>query len=145
MKIIVGCDHGGYALKGKIMEHLAAKGIEVEDYGTDCDKPVDYPDYAEKVAKAVAAGKAPLGILICGTGIGMSIAANKVDGIRAALCDNCYSAQKAKEHNDANIICLGARVLGPGLAEQIVDTFLASSFLGTHHILRLEKIAKLEK
>jgi len=127
------------------MEHLAAKGIEVEDYGTDCDKPVDYPDYAEKVAKAVAAGKAPLGILICGTGIGMSIAANKVDGIRAALCDNCYSAQKAKEHNDANIICLGARVLGPGLAEQIVDTFLASSFLGTHHILRLEKIAKLEK
>ena len=145
MKIIVGCDHGGYALKGKMMEHLAAKGIEVEDYGTDCDKPVDYPDYAEKVAKAVAAGKAPLGILICGTGIGMSIAANKVDGIRAALCDNCYSAQKAKEHNDANIICLGARVLGPGLAEQIVDTFLASSFLGTHHILRLEKIAKLEK
>ena len=145
MKIIVGCDHGGYALKGKIMEHLAAKGIEVEDYGTDCDKPVDYPDYAEKVAKAVAAGKAPLGILICGTGIGMSIAANKVDGIRAALCDNCYSAQKAKEHNDANIICLGARVLGSGLAEQIVDTFLASSFLGTHHILRLKKIAKLEK
>jgi ribose 5-phosphate isomerase B len=108
-------------------------------------KPVDYPDYAAKVAKDVAAGKAPVGILICGTGIGMSIAANKVHGIRAALCDNCYSAQKAKEHNDANIICLGARVLGFGLAEQIVDTYLASSFLGTHHVQRIEKIMNLEK
>jgi ribose 5-phosphate isomerase B len=145
MKILIGCDHGGYALKLKIKEHLLSKGIEVEDYGTDSEKPVDYPDFAEKVAKDVAAGKAPVGILICGTGIGMSIAANKVHGIRAALCDNCYSAQKAKEHNDANIICLGARVLGFGLAEQIVDTYLASSFLGTHHVQRIEKIMNLEK
>ena len=145
MKIIIGCDHGGYDLKLQIIEHLTTKGIEVEDYGTNSDKPVDYPDYAEKVAKAVAAGKAPLGILICGTGIGMSIAANKVDGVRAALCDNCYSAQKAKEHNNANVICLGARVLGKGLALQIIDTFLASSFLGEYHTVRVEKIMNLEK
>ncbi len=145
MKIIIGCDHGGYGLKSQIIEHLTSQGIEVEDYGTNSDKPVDYPDYAEKVAKAVAAGKAPLGILICGTGIGMSIAANKVDGVRAALCDNCYSAQKAKEHNNANVICLGARVLGKGLALQIIDTFLASSFLGEYHTVRVEKIMNLEK
>ena len=145
MKIIIGCDHGGYDLKLQIIEHLTTKGIEVEDYGTNSENPVDYPDYAEKVAKAVVAGQAPLGILICGTGIGMSIAANKVDGVRAALCDNCYSAQKAREHNDANIICLGARVLGKGLALQVIDTFLASSFLGTYHALRVEKIMNLEK
>lgn len=145
MKIIMGCDHGGYELKLKLKAHLIEQGHEVEDYGTDSEASVDYPNYAEKVAKAVAAGKAQQGILICGTGLGMSIAANKVDGIRAALCDNCYSAQKAREHNNANIMCLGARVLGFGLAEQIVDTYLATDFLGGHHAPRVEKIMNLEK
>ncbi len=145
MKIVIACDHGGYSLKEKLKVHLEEKGHEVEDYGTDSEKAVDYPDYAKLVGLAIAEGKAEQGILICGTGIGMSIAANKIDGVRAALCDNCYSAQKAREHNDANVMCLGARVLGYGLAEQIVDTYLTTAFLGGHHSGRVTKIMNLEK
>lgn len=145
MKIIIGSDHGGYSLKEKLIKHLVEKGYEVEDYGTTNEESVDYPDYAQKVGEAVASGKAEQGILVCGTGIGMSIAANKVKGVRAALCDNCYSAQKAREHNNANVMCLGERVLGYGLAEQIVDTYLATDFLGGRHAKRVEKIMNIEK
>lgn len=145
MKIIIGSDHGGFSLKEHLKQYLVAKGHEVEDYGTTNEESVDYPDYAQKVGEAVAAGKAEQGILVCGTGIGMSIAANKVKGVRAALCDNCYSAQKAREHNNANVMCLGERVLGRGFAEQIVDTYLATDFLGGRHAKRVEKIMNIEK
>jgi ribose 5-phosphate isomerase B len=107
MKLAIGCDHGGYNLKERLKKYLQDKKIEVVDCGTNSTERVDYPDYAEKVGKMVAGGKVDRGILVCGTGIGMSIAANKVKGIRAAVCGDCYSAQKAREHNDANILCLG--------------------------------------
>lgn len=145
MKIMIGCDHGGFELKQVLIKYLQDKGYEVEDAGSYTPERVDYPDYAEKVGKAVAAGKAEQGILICGTGLGMSIAANKIHGIRAAVCGDCYSAEKAREHNNANILCLGARVLGTGLAEQIVDAYLGASFLGSYHTQRVEKIMALEK
>ena len=145
MKIIIGCDHGGFELKEILKKYLTDKGYNVEDYGIHQYERVDYPDYAQKVGEAVAAGKAEQGILVCGTGIGMSIAANKVRGIRAALCGDCYSAAKAREHNNANILCLGGRVLGSGLAEQIVDAYLGASFLGSYHEERVRKIMALEK
>lgn len=145
MRIMIGCDHGGFELKEVLKEYLADKGYDVDDAGTFTKERIDYPDMAEKVGENVAAGEADLGILVCGTGIGMSIAANKIHGIRAALCGDCYSAQKAREHNNANIICLGGRVLGTGLAEQIVDSFLNASFLGSYHETRVEKIMALEK
>ncbi len=145
MKIMIGCDHGGFELKQVLIKYLQDKGYEVEDAGSYTPERVDYPDYAEKVGKAVAAGKAEQGILICGTGLGMSIAANKIHGIRAAVCGDCYSAEKTRQHNNANILCLGARVLGTGLAEQIVDAYLGASFLGSYHTQRVEKIMALEK
>ena len=145
MKLAIGCDHGGYNLKEKLKKYLQEKNIEVVDCGTNSTERVDYPDYAEKVGKIVAAGKVDRGILVCGTGIGMSIAANKVKGIRAAVCGDCYSAQKAREHNDANIICLGERVVGFGLAEQILDTYLNNEFLCSYHTARVEKIMNIEK
>ena len=145
MKIAIGCDHGGYSLKEKLKAHLLERKLEVIDCGTNNPDRVDYPDYAEKVGKMVASGEVERGVLICGTGIGMSIAANKVKGVRAALCGDCYSAQKAREHNDANIICMGERVTGPGLAEQILDTYLDNKFLGSYHTARVEKIMKIEQ
>ena len=145
MKLAIGCDHGGYNLKERLKSYLQDKHIEVVDCGTNSTERVDYPDYAEKVGKMVASGQADRGILVCGTGIGMSIAANKVKGIRAAVCGDCYSAQKAREHNDANILCLGERVVGFGLAEQILDTYLNNEFLGSYHTARVEKIMKIEK
>jgi ribose 5-phosphate isomerase B len=145
MKLAIGCDHGGYNLKEKLKKYLQEKNIEVVDCGTNSTERVDYPDYAEKVGKIVAAGEVDRGILVCGTGIGMSIAANKVKGIRAAVCGDCYSAQKAREHNDANILCLGERVVGFGLAEQILDTYLNNEFLGSYHTARVEKIMNIEK
>ena len=145
MKIVIGCDHGGFALKQDVIKHLKDKGYEVEDLGSYTPDRVDYPDYAKKVGEAVAAGKAEQGILICGTGLGMSIAANKIHGIRAAVCSDCYSAEKAREHNNANVLCMGARVLGSGLALQIVDAYLGASFLGSYHTLRVQKIMDLEK
>lgn len=145
MKLAIGCDHGGYHLKETLKKYLQDKNIEVVDCGTNSTDRVDYPDYAEKVGKMVAAGTVERGILVCGTGLGMSIAANKVKGIRAAVCGDCYSAQKAREHNDANILCLGERVVGFGLAEQILDTYLDSKFLGSYHTLRVEKIMNIEK
>lgn len=124
----IGCDHGGYTLKLEIMEHLKKRGIEYKDFGCDSEAAVDYPVYARSVANAVVNGECDRGILICGTGIGISIAANKIKGIRAALCSDCFSAEATRLHNDANILAMGARVVGPGLALKIVDTFLDTPF-----------------
>lgn len=141
--LAIGCDHGGYALKCEVMKHLTERGIEFKDLGCD-GETVDYPDIAEKVCEAVADKSAERGILICGTGIGMSMAANRIKGIRAALCGDCYSARLTRLHNDANVLCMGARVIGAGLALQIVDEFLDTGFEGGRHAKRVEKIMKLE-
>ena len=126
--IALGSDQGGYGLKQEVIKHLEEKGMEYKDYGSYDEKSCDYPVYAKKVANAIVAGECDRGILICGTGIGISIAANKVKGIRAALCHDVFSAQATREHNDANILAMGARVIGPGLALKIVDTFLETEF-----------------
>jgi len=139
--IAIGSDHGGFALKAAIIKHLEAKGLEYQDYGTYSEASCDYPEFGKAVAEAVAAGECEKGILICGTGIGISITANKVKGIRAALCGDCFSAQATREHNDANILALGARVTGEGLALKIVDTFLETPFSNDpRHIRRIAKI-----
>lgn len=143
MKIALGSDHGGYELKLEIMKHLEKKGVDFEDFGTYSKESCDYPDYAEKVAEGVVSKKFDFGILVCGTGIGISIAANKVPGIRAALCSDTFSAHACREHNDANILALGQRVIGPGLALDIVDTFLNSTFEGGRHAGRIKKIDEL--
>ncbi len=145
MKIGIGCDHGGVNHKEAIKEHLTAIGHEVIDYGTERDVPADYPDIAEKVSRAYLGGKFDRGILICGTGIGMSIAANKIDGIRAAHVTDTFSARMSREHNNAQIICLGERITGPGLAIDIVDAYLKSEFAGGRHRRRVDKIMNLEK
>lgn len=145
MKIAMGADHGGFSLKETIKQHLEEQGHEVLDLGTYDTASCHYPVYAEKVARAVAAGQAERGILVCGTGIGMSIAANKISGIRAAAVSDCFTAQATREHNDANILCLGERTVGPGLAMRIVDTYLAAQFQGGRHQTRLDMIAALEK
>lgn len=142
--IAIGCDHGGFELKGHIMEHLKEKGIEFKDYGTYSEESVDYPDCAKPVCEAVQNGTAERGILICGTGIGISIAANKYKGIRAALCSDVYSAKMSKQHNNANIICLGGRVTGRELAFMIVDTWLETKFEGGRHENRIAKIHAAE-
>jgi ribose 5-phosphate isomerase B len=144
MRIAVGADHGGYQLKQEIAEYLIAQGHQVQDYGIHSAEPADYPDVAALVARAVAAGEAERAILICGTGIGMSLAANKIPGIRAAVCTDCYMARMAREHNDAQILCLGGRVLGTGSALEIVQTFLNSEFSGGRHARRVDKIMALE-
>ncbi len=145
MKIAIANDHAGVEYKNLLAKHLTEKGYDIINFGTDTALSVDYPDYAEKVAKAVQNKTADLGILICGTGIGMSIAANKFKGIRAALCGDCYSAEFTRKHNDANVLCLGARVLGCDLMIKIADTFLSASFEGGKHALRLDKIHNFEK
>lgn len=144
MKIGLGSDHGGFELKKEIKDHLLAKGIEVVDYGTNSLDSVDYPDYGKKVAEAVINQEVDRGIIICGTGIGISIAANKVKGIRCALCGDTYSARMSREHNDANMLALGARVLGLGLALEIVDTWLSSEFQAGRHEIRVNKISDIE-
>lgn len=137
----IGSDHGGFELKEIIKKHLESRGEQYRDYGTYSEASCDYPVYGRAVAKAVAAGDCDRGIIICGTGIGISIAANKVPGIRAALCSDCFSAQATREHNDANILALGARVLGQGLALKIVDTFLDTPFSGDErHSRRISMI-----
>ena len=142
--IAVGSDHGGYELKEKLLKYLQKGGYEVEDFGTFSSESVDYPDIAEKVADAVAGGAAQCGILVCGTGIGVSIAANKVHGIRAAHCTDPYSARMAKEHNNANILTLGGRITGEELAYEIVQAYLQAEFQGGRHSRRVEKIMALE-
>lgn len=142
--LAIGCDHGGFELKEHILKHLKNKGLEVKDFGCYDENSVDYPDIAEKVGRAVSSGECESGILICGTGIGISIAANKIKGIRAALCSDVYSAKMTKEHNNANIICMGGRVIGRELAFMIVDTWLEAEFQGGRHQARIEKIHALE-
>ena len=141
MKIAVGSDHGGFALKEAVKKHLEAKGIEVEDFGCYSTESVDYAVYGAKVAHCVADGKADYGVLVCSTGIGISIAANKVKGIRCALCGDVFSAKATREHNDANILAMGARVTGPGLALEIVKAFLETPFSNDErHIRRIKQI-----
>ena len=141
MKLAIGADHGGYALKTFILKYLTEQGHECVDYGCDSPERCDYPVYGERVARAVAGGECELGVLICGTGIGISLAANRVPGIRAAVCSEPYSAQLTREHNNANIICFGARVVGEGTAMTIVDAFLAAKFQGGRHA---ERVAMLD-
>lgn len=139
--IAIGSDHGGFELKKEVMAHLDARGLEYKDFGTYSDASCDYPVYGKAVAKAVASGECERGIIICGTGIGISIAANKVHGIRAALCGDCFSAEATRQHNDANVLALGARVVGSGLALKIVDTFLDTPFSnGERHLRRISMI-----
>lgn len=146
MKIAIACDHAAPLLKAKVAEHLTSQGYEVDDYGTDSADAVDYPDYALKVALAVSEKRADLGILICGTGIGMSIAANKVKGIRCALCSDTFSAHATREHNDANILAFGERVVGGGLALDIVDAFVKTPFSkAARHQARIDKITAIEE
>ena len=139
--IALGSDHGGFALKQEVIKHLEARGLEYKDYGTYSDASCDYPVYGKAVAHAVADGECEKGIIICGTGIGISITANKVPGVRAALCGDCFSAEMMRLHNDANILAMGARVVGPGLALKIVDTFLDTPFSGDErHVRRINMI-----
>ena len=139
--IAIGSDHGGYALKKALMAHLDKRGLEYKDFGTYSDASCDYPVYGKAVAHAVASGECERGILICSTGIGISITANKVPGIRAALCGDCFSAEATRLHNDANILCMGARVVGDGLAFKIMDTFLDTPFSNEErHIRRISQI-----
>lgn len=141
--IALGCDHGGYELMQEVKAHLTKRGFEYKDFGCYSTESVDYPQYGRAAAKAVASGECECGILICGTGIGISIAANKVPGIRCALCTDCFMAQATKEHNDANMLAFGARVVGPGLALKIVDTFLDTPFSNDERHKR--RIAQIEK
>lgn len=140
--IAIGCDHGAVDLKNQLKEHLDKKGIAYKDFGCNTSESCDYPIYAHKVTDAILSGECELGILLCGTGIGMSIAANKVKGIRAALCGDCFSAQVTREHNDSNVLCIGARVVGSELALRIVDTFLDAKFSQSERHKR--RIAMLE-
>ena len=142
--IALGCDHGGYPLMQEVKRHLDELGLEYTDFGTYSMESCDYPIYAKAAAKAVSSGACERGILICGTGIGISIAANKVHGIRAALCSDCFSAEMTRRHNDANMLAMGARVLGTGLALKIVDTFLNTEFEGGRHARRVALIAEME-
>ncbi|MCR5324169.1 MAG: ribose 5-phosphate isomerase B [Lachnospiraceae bacterium] len=140
--IAIGSDHAGYALKQAVMEHLKARGEEFKDYGTYSEASCDYPDFAEAVSQAIIKGEADRGILICGTGIGISIAANRHKEIRAAVCGDCFSAEATRQHNDANILAMGARVVGEGLALKIVDTFLDTEFSnGANHVRRIGKMS----
>lgn len=140
--IAIGCDHGGFKLKQAVIKHLEERGLEYKDYGTYSDESCDYPVYGKAVANAVASGECDRGIIICGTGIGISIAANKIRGIRAALCGDCFSAEATRLHNDANILAMGARVVGEGLALKIVDIFLDTPFSGDERHRR--RISMLE-
>ena len=144
-RIALGADHAGFPLKEELKAHLEDRGITYKDFGTYSPEPVDYPDIALKVAEAVARGRFERGILICATGIGVSITANKVPGIRAALCHDAFSARYSRAHNDSNILTLGGRVIGAGLAREILDIWINTSFDGGRHQTRIEKIKKLEK
>lgn len=144
MKIAIGSDHGGYQLKQSVINYLIKGGYEVTDFGTDSEQSCDYADYSYLVAKAVVAGDCQRGIVICGTGQGIMMAANKVKGIRCAVLSDVFSAEMVAMHNDANMIALGGRVTGPGLANRIVDAYLSATFEGGRHARRVEKIMKIE-
>ena len=142
--IAIASDHGGYMLKEHIKAYLAAKGITCEDFGTDSTESCDYPDFGKAAAQAVADGRCEKGIVICTTGIGISISANKVKGIRCALCADLLSAEMTRRHNDANMLAMGAGIVGPMLAERMVDTFLTTEFEGGRHARRVAKIMEIE-
>ena len=146
MKLAIGCDHGGWELKEEIVKFIKnIKNMEIIDYGTMSKNSVDYPDFGEKVAKAVSAGTVDRGILICGTGIGMSIVANRYPNVRAALCHDHFTAQMSRLHNDANVLAMGERVIGKGVALEMVKTWLETEFEGGRHQMRLDKIRKIEQ
>lgn len=145
MKIAIGNDHAAVAMKFDIMEYIRRLNHEVTDYGTDTEESCDYPEYGEKVARAVASGEADCGVLICGTGVGISIAANKIKGIRAAVCSDCATARLVREHNNANILAFGARIVGGELARDIVKAYLDAEFLGGKHQRRIDMIRELEE
>ncbi|GED67496.1 putative sugar phosphate isomerase YwlF [Brevibacillus reuszeri] len=145
MKVAIAADHGGYKLKEEIKTLLASMNIQTEDFGCTCEESVDYPDYALPVAEKVAAGEFERGILVCGTGIGMSIAANKVPGIRCALVHDTFSARATREHNNTNVLAMGERVIGPGLALDIVKIWLETEFQGGRHERRVDKITQIEE
>jgi ribose 5-phosphate isomerase B len=146
MRVAIGADHAGFQLKQVISEYLRSAGHEIIDVGTNSDEPVDYPDYAEALAKVVLDGKAERGVLICGSGVGASVAANKIPGIRAGLCHDSYSARQGVEHDEINVLVLGARVIGSALARELVDRFLAGQFnREERHRRRVEKIKALEQ
>jgi ribose 5-phosphate isomerase B len=144
MLVAIGSDHGGFRLKEEIKELLAEENITFKDFGTYTAESVDYPDIAKQVGEAIVSGECTKGILICGTGIGIGIAANKIKGIRAALCHDVFSAKMTREHNDSNVLTMGERVIGPGLARMIVSTWLSTEFIGGRHAKRIEKISQLE-
>jgi ribose 5-phosphate isomerase B len=144
MKIAIASDHGGLHIKDEVKSVIEELGFEYEDFGCDCSDSVDYPDYALPVAEKVASGEFDRGILVCGTGIGMSIAANKVSGIRCALVHDTFSAKATREHNDSNILAMGERVIGPGLAREIVKVWLQTEFEGGRHAKRIQKITDIE-
>lgn len=144
-KVIIGCDHAGYNLKLQVLEHLKETGVEYVDVGTNSPESCHYPEIAHAVCSKVQAGEAPVGILICGTGIGMSMAANKHLGIRAACCSDTFSARLTREHNDANVLCFGERVIGAGLAMDLVDAFLDAEFMGGKHATRVDMFMAFEK
>ena len=143
-KIVIGCDHAGYALKGKVVDHLKELGYDVIDVGTDSTDSCDYPVFAHRLCVKIQNGEAPLGILICGTGIGMSLVANKHKGIRAACCSDTFSARLTRLHNDANVLCFGARVVGQGLALDLADIFVDTEFEGGKHKTRIDMFAAFE-
>lgn len=145
MKIAVACDHGGLNLKNAIIAYLNERGYEVKNFGTDDYKSCDYPDFALPAAEAVARGECDRGIVICSTGIGVSIVANKVPGVRCAHCHDSYCAEYTRLHNDANVLALGEKVIGEGYALKIVDTFLNTKFEGGRHTIRVDKITEIEK
>ncbi|MGM0410061.1 MAG: ribose 5-phosphate isomerase B [Bacillota bacterium] len=145
MKIAIGSDHAGFELKKEIKDLLEEKGLFYQDMGTDSNESVDYPDFAYKVAKGVADDNFDRGILICGTGIGMSIAANKVDGVRAALCHNVFSAKATRNHNNSNVLTMGSRVVAKGLAKEIVKAWLGEEFDGGRHERRVNKVTQIER
>ena len=146
MKIVIGCDHAGFAIKNAVKDHLTAKGYEVVDVGTYSSDSCHYPVYAHAACEKILSGECELGILICGTGIGMSMAANKHDGIRAACCSDTFSARLTREHNDANLLCFGERVVGMGLALELCDAFLGATYLNNgNHVTRVAMLADIEK
>ncbi len=143
MRLAIGSDHAGYHLKQELLTQLSKEGIPYDDMGTNSSESCDYPDFAQKVAEAVSAGKADLGVLVCGTGQGMAMAANKLPGIRAAVAAEPYSARLSREHNDANVLCLGARVVGSGMALECLGAWLSASFQGGRHQRRVDKMAAM--
>lgn len=143
--IAIGCDHGGYALKNEILEYFRANNIEYKDFGTDSEESIDYAPIAVKVCRSITGGECKAGILVCGTGIGMSLAANKVKGIRAAVCSEAFSCEFTRRHNDSNVLCIGGRVVTTEMALKLVDLFLNTEFEGGRHQRRIDQIAMIER